>query len=63
MSVAFIVIVFAKIQKKGFLSASQAKTVLEQAKALGAVSTTITGGESLLNPEWKHKRGHAQRCV
>lgn len=42
-----------KDTKKGFLSANQAKSVLEQAKALGAVSTTITGGESLLNPEWK----------
>ena len=28
-------------------------SVLEQAKALGATSTTITGGEPLLNPEWK----------
>lgn len=37
----------------GFLSAEQVRGVLEQAKALGATATTITGGESLLNPEWK----------
>lgn len=39
--------------RRGFLSAQQAKSVLEQASALGASSVTITGGESLLNPEWK----------
>ncbi len=39
--------------KRGFLSAEQARSVLEQAKTLGATSVTITGGESLLNPEWK----------
>ena len=38
--------------KRGFLSAKQAKNVLEQAKALGATATTITGGEALLNSEW-----------
>jgi radical SAM protein with 4Fe4S-binding SPASM domain len=42
-----------KDTKLGFLSAIQTQSVLEQAKALGAVATTITGGESLLNPEWK----------
>ncbi len=39
--------------KRGFLSAAQARSVLEQAKALGAATVVITGGESLLNPEWK----------
>lgn len=39
--------------KRGFLSATQARSILEQAKALSAKATTITGGESLLNPEWK----------
>ena len=39
--------------KKGFLSAEQARSVLDKAKALGAASVTITGGESLLNPEWR----------
>ena len=52
MSVAFIAIVFAKIQKKGYLSANQAKNVLEQAKLLGATSTTIAGGESFLHAVW-----------
>lgn len=39
--------------QKGFLSFKQAKSVLEQAKALGAGLVTITGGEALLNSEWK----------
>lgn len=39
--------------QKGFLSVSQAKSALEQAKSLGAKSVTITGGEALLNPNWK----------
>lgn len=39
--------------KKGFLSLSDARSVLEQAKSLGAKNATITGGEVLLNPEWK----------
>ena len=39
--------------KRGFLSAAQARSVLEQAKTLGATSVTITGGESLLNSEWR----------
>ena len=39
--------------KKGFLSAQQAQSVLEQAQYLGAKNVTITGGESLLNHEWK----------
>lgn len=39
--------------KRGFLSARQAQSVLEQAKAIGADKVTITGGEPLLNPEWR----------
>lgn len=39
--------------QKGFLSVEQAKNALEQAKKLGAKSVTITGGEALLNPNWK----------
>ena len=39
--------------QKGFLSVEQAKSALEQAKKLGAKSVTITGGEALLNPNWK----------
>jgi len=39
--------------QKGFLSVEQAKSALEQAKNLGAKSVTITGGEALLNPNWK----------
>lgn len=42
-----------KRTKHGFLSANQVQIVLEQAKALGANKALITGGESLLNPEWK----------
>ena len=38
---------------KGFLSVEQAKSALEQAKNLGTKSVTITGGEALLNPNWK----------
>lgn len=38
---------------KGFLSCENAKNVLEQAKSLGAKKVTITGGEVLLNPDWK----------
>lgn len=38
---------------KGFLSVKQAKNALEQAKSLGAKNVTITGGEALLNPDWK----------
>lgn len=39
--------------KKGFLTAAQAQSVLEQAKALGAKNALVTGGEALLNPEWR----------
>ncbi len=39
--------------KKGFLSADQAKSVLLQAKELGAKQVTVTGGEALLNPDWQ----------
>lgn len=39
--------------RKGFLSAAQTKNVLKQAKNLGVKSVTITGGEALLNPEWR----------
>lgn len=39
--------------RRGFLSESQARSVLSQAKELGAASVTITGGEALLNPEWR----------
>lgn len=39
--------------KKGFLSARQVKSVLNQAKKIGAENVTITGGEALLNPEWR----------
>lgn len=39
--------------KKGFLSDFQVKNVLEQAKSIGAKKVTVTGGESLLNPEWR----------
>lgn len=39
--------------KKGFLTAAQVQSVLEQAKKLGAKNVTVTGGESLLNPEWR----------
>ena len=39
--------------KKGFLSARQVKSVLNQAKKIGAENVTITGGELLLNPEWR----------
>lgn len=38
----------------GFLSADDAKSVLRQAKELGAVNCTVTGGEALLNPDWKN---------
>lgn len=41
-----------KDTKKGYLSANQAKNVLEQAKLLGATSTTIAGGESFLHAVW-----------
>lgn len=39
--------------KKGFLTAAQVQSVLEQAKEIGAENVTVTGGESLLNPEWR----------
>lgn len=39
--------------KKGFLTAAQVQSVLAQAKELGAKNVTVTGGESLLNPEWR----------
>lgn len=39
--------------KKGFLTAEQVQSVLEQAKKLGAKDVLVTGGESLLNPEWR----------
>ena len=42
-----------KDTKLGFLSVKLAQSVFEQAKILGATETTITGGEPLLNPEWK----------
>ena len=42
-----------KNKKKGFLSARQAESVFSQAKALGVSRVTITGGEMLLNSEWK----------
>lgn len=37
----------------GFLSFEQSKKVLTQAKKLGAKKATVTGGEPLLNKEWK----------
>lgn len=40
-------------KKSGFLTKEQASTVLSQAKILGAKNVTVTGGESLLNPDWK----------
>lgn len=39
--------------KKGFLSSKDVESVLNQAKKLGAKNVTVTGGESLLNPEWR----------
>lgn len=39
--------------KKGFLTINQTKTVLSQAKELGASEVIISGGEALLNPYWK----------
>lgn len=39
--------------RKGFLSCSDARSVLGEAKELGATSCLITGGEALLNSEWK----------
>lgn len=39
--------------KCGFLTESQACSVLQQAKDLSAASATITGGEPLLNCEWR----------
>lgn len=39
--------------KKGFLSSKDAEFVLNQAKKLGAKDVLVTGGESLLNPEWR----------
>lgn len=39
--------------RKEFLSAKDAESVLNQAKKLGAKNVTVTGGESLLNPEWR----------
>lgn len=45
--------------KCGFLTERQARSVLEQAKELGAVSATVTGGEALLNPEWRGILGAA----
>lgn len=39
--------------QKGFLSVPQASSVMEQAKKLGASEVTITGGEALLNPQWR----------
>lgn len=40
-------------KKREFLLVNQAKSALEQAKDLGADKVTISGGEALLNPEWK----------
>lgn len=45
--------------RRGFLSEKQARCVLEQAKELGATSATVTGGEALLNPEWRGILGAA----
>ncbi len=39
--------------KKGFLSEKQAKSVLQQAKKLGAKQVTVTGGEALINHDWQ----------
>lgn len=39
--------------RKGFLSAKDANSVFQQAFVLGARAVTITGGEALLNPQWK----------
>lgn len=39
--------------RRGFLTERRARQVLEQAKELGAASATVTGGEALLNPEWR----------
>lgn len=39
--------------KKGYLNVNQVKNILKQAKDLGAKSVTISGGEALLNPQWK----------
>ena len=39
--------------RRGFLSEKQARSVLSQARELGAASVTITGDEALLNPEWR----------
>lgn len=39
--------------RRGFLTERQARQVLKQAKELGAASATVTGGEALLNPEWR----------
>lgn len=45
--------------RRGFLTETQARRVLEQAKELGATSATVTGGEALLNPEWRGILGAA----
>lgn len=39
--------------KKGFLSVEKADCIFKQAKNLEVSSVTITGGEALLNPQWK----------
>lgn len=41
-----------KNASKGFLSLGDAEKILREAKELGAVNCTVTGGEALLNPEW-----------
>lgn len=39
--------------RRGFLSLRQAQSAIEQAAVLGATDVTITGGEALLNPDWR----------
>lgn len=39
--------------KKGFLTVMQVKSILQQAVELEVNNVTITGGEALLNPDWK----------
>jgi len=40
-------------QRKDFLTEEMAYSVIKQAKELGALNVEITGGEVLLNPQWK----------
>ena len=39
--------------KKEFLTAEQSSSVIKQSVDLGATEIVITGGEALLNPDWK----------